>query len=339
MGGIDRRGLLAFGAAGAGAAGLIGRAQAAQTAGQAMSPARPAQTPQVTEGPYYLEAVHERADITEGLPGEPLDVRFLVLDETGAPLPNARVDIWHCDAAGRYSGFGQTPGAAADPVLAKATFLRGAQRTGADGVVTFHTVYPGWYEGRTTHIHFKVWQGERTVLTCQIFLPDALSEFLYTQAPGYKREQVRDTLNRNDGIALMAGDQTLGSVREAGERYLASLTVVVDRAANPVADRPPRPGEGGFPPGGPGRPGDGKGDHRGPPPGDFAGGPPPKGKDGRPLPPPGGFGPGGPGGPGGPPHRDPLTGEARVAALLPGKPLADAARFPPGPPPARANRG
>jgi len=287
---VNRRGLLALGAASAAGAGTLGLtpAEAALT--------RRELTPQVTEGPYYLDPVHMRADITEGLPGIGLDVRFLIRDPTGAPLPAARVDIWHCNADGLYSGFGGDPGREPSAGQKAATYLRGAQITDAAGEVLFHSLYPGWYPGRTTHIHFKVWQGARTVLTCQVFLPDALSEFLYTQAPAYKRQQVRDTLNRTDGIAVMAGDLTLGSVREHGDRYLVSLTAVVDPAATPAVDRPPF---GMGPPPGMGPP-------HGPPPGrpDGPAGPPP------------GFGP-----PGWPGRREVLTGEARVAALLPGKGL------------------
>jgi protocatechuate 3,4-dioxygenase beta subunit len=277
MTGVHRRGLLALGLAGAGAAGL---AQAAPDV------ARPVGlTPQTTEGPYYRPNPPVRADITEGLPGAPLDMRFVVRDPAGAPLPGARVDIWHCDAAGRYSGFASAPGREPDAAQKAATYLRGVQTTDAQGAALFHTVYPGWYAGRTTHIHFKVWQGDRAVLTCQLFLPDALSEFLYTQVPAYKRRRLRDTLNRTDGIAIMAGERTLGSIREAGDRYLASLAVAVDPAAHPLIDRPPAPGP--HPLG------------RRPP------GPPPPGLP--PLP------------PGGPHRRAPLAGEARIEALLPGK--------------------
>jgi hypothetical protein len=123
-------------------------------------------------------------------------------------------------------------------------------------------VYPGWYEGRTTHIHFKVISGTRTVLTSQFFLPDALSEFLYTSLPDYKRAQLRQTLNRNDGIALMAGTTVLGSVREEADRYVATLNLVVDPLASsgaaqamPGERRGPPPG---APPAGMGGMGSGK---------------------------------------------------------------------------------
>lgn len=205
-------------------------------------------TAQTTEGPYYFDPGLVRSDITENLPGVPLDVQIAVLDDSGRALPGMRVNIWHCDAQGLYSGYdGQGPDRRTS--TRGRTFLRGSQFADGDGRVRFASVYPGWYEGRTTHIHFKVLHEGRAVLTSQFFLPDALSEFLYTQLPAYRRAQLRAVLNSNDGIALEAGDTVRGAVREDGERYLASLTVAVDPRAHPVIDRPPPPGEG--PPPGP----------------------------------------------------------------------------------------
>src|SRR5436305_381668 len=87
-----------------------------------------------------------RRNITEGRPGTPLTLRLRVVDaSTCKPIKNAAVDIWHCDALGAYSGFGAGSGSR--------TFMRGVQRTDANGFATFQTVYPGWYQGRTVHIH------------------------------------------------------------------------------------------------------------------------------------------------------------------------------------------
>lgn len=245
---IGRRGLLAA----LGAAGLSAAAGPAPAAARQLP-----LTAQTTEGPYYLDLALERQDITEGLDGVPLEVRFTVCDAAGRPLPKLRVDLWHCDAQGRYSGFGEQGDDRSLSFEGK-TFLRGSQRTDREGAVFFRSVYPGWYAGRTTHIHFKVINGARAVLTSQFFLPDALSEFLYTQVSPYQRSRLRDTLNSADGIALKAGSTVLGSVREERQRYVATLALVVDPAANPVVDRPPRPGgpppagmpHGGMPPDG-----------------------------------------------------------------------------------------
>lgn len=287
---LHRRGLLALGLAGGAAA------SSASTASESVAQpkAAPKLTPAVTEGPYYLAGAPERADIREGLPGVAVELRFHVFDETGAPLPGARVDVWHCNAQGLYSGFSDAPGREPPPALKAARFLRGVQSADSDGVARFKTVYPGWYEGRTTHIHYKVWLGDRAVLTSQVFLPDALNEFLYLQAADYKRDRLRQTLNSNDGIAQQGGEATFAAVAEGLDRFRVDFDVVVDRAAKPHAM--------GGPPGGPGERG-------GPPPGFPPDGLPPDFPgDGR--------GPGGQG-PGGQGRRQALTGEARIAALLP----------------------
>ena len=293
------------------------------TGAAALSPAAPASarvvgpagnlTAQTTEGPYYLALDLMRADITEGLSGIPLDVAFSVVDNDGRPCAGSLVDIWHCDAQGAYSGFEQ-PGT---PSMKGKTFLRGTQAVGADGTVVFHTLYPGWYRGRTTHIHFKVRRGALTNLTSQFFLPDTLSEFLYTQVSAYHRDELRDTLNSSDGIAIEAGPTVEGNVREAnsgnGEgRYVATLTVRVDPTANPTIDRPPAPG-GQFP-----HRGDKHADgHMLPPPGDGKGGSP----DGHPDGPPNGP----------PPSTAALMGDQRVAALLPNADRSAARPFGPLP--------
>lgn len=249
-------------------------------------------TPQATQGPYWFDPHLERTDITEGRAGVPLRIALKVLDgATCRPLPNARVDIWHCDAQGTYSGYaGQGPTGTTEGEK----FLRGWQATGPDGVASFATVYPGWYRGRTTHIHVKVFldeEGETNVLTCQLFFPDALSEWIYQSDPTYGRAgEVRDTLNRTDGIAQGQGYSTFGAISEQADHYAMTVTLGVDRSA--------RSSEQGMGPGGPG----------GPPPG----GPPPGGR------PPRGTRPSGPP-PGGPGGRQALTGEARVNAILPRK--------------------
>jgi len=247
---IDRRRMLVLGATGAASLGAAGYAGAQQLATSKLSAQRPVLTAAATEGPFYFDPKIERADITEGLSGVPLEVRFVAVDETGTALTKARIDIWHCNAAGIYSGYAGQGDDRQTSALGK-TFLRGFQRTDAEGVVAFRTVYPGWYRGRTTHIHFKVWNGDKAVLTAQFFLPDALSEFLYENLADYKRGQVRDTLNSTDGIALQAGETVIGNVREEADRYVATLNVAVDRNAQPGGARGGR-GSGGPPGGGSG---------------------------------------------------------------------------------------
>ena len=99
---------------------------------------------------------------------------------TCEPIENAIVDIWHCDAVGTYSGFesasqGGPPGGGGGPSDDE-TYLRGAQATNGDGVPQFTTVYPGWYQGRTVHIHAKVHLDKQTLLTTQLYFPDDFSD-------------------------------------------------------------------------------------------------------------------------------------------------------------------
>ena len=129
-------------------------------------------TPELTEGPYYIADEKLRRNITEGRPGAALTLHLTVVNaSTCRPIKGAAVDIWHCDAVGVYSGFGQGAGSR--------TFMRGIQKTDAKGIATFDTVYPGWYKGRAVHIHVKVHVGGNVVHTGQLFFPDTLTDTVY----------------------------------------------------------------------------------------------------------------------------------------------------------------
>jgi len=222
-------------------------------------------TAQAEEGPFYLDPHLERADVTEGRPGVPLRLLLQIIDAaTCAPLTGARVDIWQADASGLYSGFG-APG---QPAATTARFLRGTQFADSAGEVRFGTIYPGWYHGRTPHIHAKIILDETCVLNAQLYFPDALSEFIYGKAPPYSRKELRDTSNATDGVlhASGGGHESFCSIREETDHYLASLVIAADRRGKPIA------GPAGGPP--PGGPPPGMGRPPGPPPG-FAGGRPP----------------------------------------------------------------
>jgi protocatechuate 3,4-dioxygenase beta subunit len=191
-----------------------------------------------------------RSDIAEGRPGVPLTLRLRVI-EAGActAIHDARVDIWHCDAKGLYSAF---PGHSDNHNINAAgkTFLRGTQATGETGWVGFNTIYPGWYDGRTTHIHFKVFLSDRTVLTGQTFLPDALNEFIYTNVPDYgDRARQRMVINANDHVIERSdpGHRAFCAVTEERHRYVATLTLGIDRRAEATVGRvgPPPGGMGG----------------------------------------------------------------------------------------------
>ena len=178
--------------------------------------------PEVTEGPYYFDPALVRNDITEGRPGAPLLVRLQVVNAACLPQANARVDIWHCDAAGLYPGYANQTGGVA--TLGE-TFLRGTLFTDANGTVEFSSIYPGWYQGRTTHIHFKVVLDERNVLNGQLFFPEDLNNAIYASHPDYARTATRGTFNANDGIAQQAGTASVAAMAQEGEIYLAQLIV------------------------------------------------------------------------------------------------------------------
>jgi protocatechuate 3,4-dioxygenase beta subunit len=177
-------------------------------------------TPEMTQGPYYIAGEKVRRNITDGHPGSPLMLRLTVVDPANCkPIKGAAVDIWHADAAGNYSGFGAGRGSR--------TFMRGIQRTDANGVATFRTVYPGWYQGRTVHIHVKVHVRGRVVHTGQLFFSDALTDRVYRNAP-YNKRPNRTTRNVNDSIFINGGRRSLLAVsRRAAGGYLGMITMGV----------------------------------------------------------------------------------------------------------------
>ncbi len=214
--------------------------------------------PEVTEGPYYFDPKLERVDVTEGRPGVPARVRLQVVDANCSVLEGARVDIWHCDATGVYSGYaGQGDDRSIDTT--GETFMRGTQFSDSNGLVEFETVYPSWYRGRTTHVHFKVFLDQTNVLTGQIFFPDALSEYIYLNvAPYNDRAGERDTLNSNDSIAQQSSRASFAFIKELEQEYLVAMIIGVDPSAKsslgfggPTGARPGEAGSGERPSGSP----------------------------------------------------------------------------------------
>ena len=180
-------------------------------------------TPEQTEGPYYIPGEKLRRNITEGRPGAPLLLHSYVVDATTCqPIRNAAVDIWHADAGGVYSGFGAG--------ASSRTFMRGIQRTNAKGLAVFRTVYPGWYQGRTVHIHVKVHIGGNVVHTGQLYFRDSLTDAVYRRPP-YNARPNRDTRNATDAIYRGGGSKSLLSVKKNGSGiYVATITMGVQRS-------------------------------------------------------------------------------------------------------------
>jgi protocatechuate 3,4-dioxygenase beta subunit len=179
-------------------------------------------TPEQTEGPYYIANEHVRRNITEGRPGTPLTLRAFVVDaSTCKAIKGAAVDIWHADAGGIYSGFGQGVG--------NRTFMRGIQRSNAKGLALFRTVYPGWYQGRTVHIHVKVHLGGNVLHTGQLYFPDAVTDAAYRAAP-YSSRPGRDVRNTTDSVYRNGGKKSLMAVRKTAAGYVATITMGVHRS-------------------------------------------------------------------------------------------------------------
>jgi protocatechuate 3,4-dioxygenase beta subunit len=190
--------------------------------------------PELTEGPYYVDEGLMRADIradsSTGIAqeGTPLALTFNVSRiQSGAcsVLAGALVDVWHCNALGVYSDV-RDPGF--DTV--GQDWLRGSLTTDAKGAAAFTTIVPGWYQGRATHIHFKIRSaaGARSTyeFTSQLFVPEAFLTELYTDAAPYSTKGDSGRLrNADDGIHARGGSQLLLSPEASGDGYAASFNL------------------------------------------------------------------------------------------------------------------
>jgi protocatechuate 3,4-dioxygenase beta subunit len=149
-------------------------------------------TPTETIGPFPSLADLFRSDIREGKSGTVLTLTIRVVNAASgcAAVPNANVEIWHVDAAGDYSQYG---------TQATQTFLRGIQTSNSNGEVTFTTIYPGWYQGRATHIHVEVTTGGRSVKATQIAFPESINNSVHTSGV-YASRGTNPMSNLSDGI-------------------------------------------------------------------------------------------------------------------------------------------
>lgn len=196
-------------------------------------------TPSVTEGPYYFDANQLRADVDEGRPGAQMALQIGVVNaDTCAPIEGAIVDIWHCDATGLYSGYNQPGGDTRGE-----DFLRGIQITDANGEVEFISLYPGWYRGRTAHIHFKIRFDASTYLTSQLFFPQEVTDALYTSTAPYSSRGLADTSNAQDNIYQNTSnrERMLLTVTEDAGAYTASIVIGVTGLATASETTPATP--------------------------------------------------------------------------------------------------
>ena len=202
---------------------------------QAASPFACVTAPPETEGPYFVEEMLNRSDIridpTDGSvrPGVLLTLAITVHQVGGtgcATFPGAHVEVWHCDAGGTYSDerANNTTGR---------KYLRGYQVTDANGVVNFTTIYPGWYSGRTVHIHFKVrtYSGSSIYdeFTSQLYFDDAISDEVFAQSP-YSGRGTRNTRNSNDMVlgGTSNPDLLMLDLTKTGTGYAATIDIGVN---------------------------------------------------------------------------------------------------------------
>jgi protocatechuate 3,4-dioxygenase beta subunit len=232
--------LVALGAAGAmmvsrcsgSSAGSSSSGDSSSVAGSGSAPTACVVRPQQTEGPYFVDEMLNRSDVrsdpTTGLvkPGTPLELDLHVSRITAdacTPLPGAVVDIWSCDHEGVYSGV-------VDPGFDSRgqRWLRGLQTTDENGVATFTTLYPGWYPGRTVHIHFKIRSAPDRrpgfEFTSQLYFDDAFTDQVHAREP-YAARGARMVRNDQDGIFRRGGSQLMLAPTRDGEGYAATFEV------------------------------------------------------------------------------------------------------------------
>jgi protocatechuate 3,4-dioxygenase beta subunit len=188
--------------------------------------------PEQTEGPYFVDERLHRSDIRSDpadgrvRPGTPLALTLAISRFSAGdclPLAGAQVDIWQCDALGVYSDV-RDPGF--NTIGQK--FFRGYQITDARGETRFVTVYPGWYAGRTVHIHFKI----RTVtvaqrsfeFTSQMYFDDELTDRVHANQP-YASKGRRTARNQDDRIFRRGGDHLMLAPTATADGYAATFAI------------------------------------------------------------------------------------------------------------------
>lgn len=185
--------------------------------------------PTETIGPYPLSTLLNsssvlREVINEDKAGVPLTVKLKLLNVNNACTPvSGYVYIWHCDKDGNYSGYSTETGK---------TYCRGVQYTDNDGVATFTTIYPGWYAGRITHIHFQVFlttysSTAKSTAISQMAFPASVTTAVYN-SPLYSSKGQNTSVTSfaadnvfSDGVTYQLATVT-GNVNEG---YVASLEV------------------------------------------------------------------------------------------------------------------
>jgi protocatechuate 3,4-dioxygenase beta subunit len=232
-------------------------------------------TPELTEGPYWINTLLRRADVRGNTnsaatapgvrqQGVPLDLTIIVRDASKGchPLSGVAVDIWHANAHGLYSDEGsqQAGGGTTGGDTSGQNYLRGYQITGKDrglhrkpvaGQVSFKTIWPGWYTSRAIHIHVRVRRLSHSGATIagyttQIFFSDAdNNRVLAGAAPYNARSPENDTVlqsaDRATNIVAVKGSISRG--------FSATFSVILTDSEVGAAGSLAAPTAGGGPPG------------------------------------------------------------------------------------------
>jgi len=188
-----------------------------------------------TLGPCYYAATLIRRDITEGEVGLPTLLSFLVVDaDTCTPIENASIDIWHTNAGGVYSAPINQMCNPGNALARTKTFARGIQMTDASGWAHFNTIFPGWYSGRTTHIHATVRRSGSEMVTTQFYFEDSLANFVYRNHINYLTRPNRDTTNSTDGVIGGSASRVapfLFTTKLINDKSLVALKVIAIRSS------------------------------------------------------------------------------------------------------------
>jgi protocatechuate 3,4-dioxygenase beta subunit len=218
------------------------------------------------QGPFYIHDQEKDDDVSlfrqdirgqydsSAEPGIDMELHLRILDATstacdGAPIPDVEVYIWHTDAQGYYSGFGNpgdqkpdepyagVPGQ--NDLLNSDRFCRGAQVTNAEGIVSFRSIFPGWYNGRDIHIHLVVlkkgsasrgrmtYQGGDHLFTTQFYFEPDFTRSVHEVFEPYKR---RTSIDAYEGAVLADEANNSGLRAKAslnGELVVAQMQILL----------------------------------------------------------------------------------------------------------------
>ncbi|GAB3017005.1 intradiol ring-cleavage dioxygenase [Niabella terrae] len=191
-----------------------------------------AATPAETEGPFptHSPSTLAQPDIRGDRSGLLLTVNITVSNRNQdcAPLADAIVDIWHCDTAGNYSEYGGTGMQSTN--YTNAHWLRGRQTTDQNGLVSFTSIFPGWYSGRAPHIHVHIYnKSGQSLLVTQIAFPTDICNAVYTTVSPYKSRGTQDTSNDRDNVFADSLTRELATLTgNTTEGYLLTHTINVN---------------------------------------------------------------------------------------------------------------